>query len=190
MEITMHEMFKDIINIDSKYLIINGAMRSGKFYAACQKIVFKCLTKKTIAVIVSLDYSYPKHILTEILADTKFKFNMSVRCFEIECNGSEIYILHPNSTTFIPFNYALIQGADGLFESVFNRINDRFSFDQIILTCNPPQDEITLDGIIYHWLNKLSKQANCKRINIAFNSIDENPFIPDSAKEYYKQYYK
>ena len=163
----MQNELLQIIDIEEKYLIINGGLRTGKFYAACQKIVSKCMEKDVVSIIVADYWKYPQQILTEILGDTKFTFNKVSRCFEIESTGSRIYILRLNFDFLPNFKYAIIKGADYVNEDIFDKINRR-SFKQIIFTCNPPQNKEENGVIIEHWLRKLDRSEMSKRINVPF----------------------
>jgi hypothetical protein len=89
MNIDVSDELKSIGSINAKYLVVTGAMRIGRFYAACQKVVSACLDKKVMCAIYCLDLDYAREILCDICGDNMFTIGRlsSAKWFKFK-NGS------------------------------------------------------------------------------------------------------
>ena len=165
--------FKKIFEINDQYLIINGGICAGKFYAACQKVIAICKGSQNITAVIVIESRYDAKPILNVIGDIKCEYNKANRtiCFG---NGSLIYIISRNEThKIIKFDYAIIKGADYGSSDVFDFMAKRRS-KQIILTCNPPQDKIIDGKIIKHWINVLKEREDCYLLNVRHAG---NPYI-------------
>ena len=169
--ITVQPQFIPIFKIDSKYLIINGNMRSGKFYAACQKVVAECYKKSgTVAVVVCNYPKYAMQIITEI--DATLEYNLTYKLYSL-VNGSKIRIVTESQiNNILRFDFVVLKGADCMKIETFKSV-DKYFVKQIILTCNPPSHN--------HWLRKLNNCLCCERIDVG---IIDKSIIKLCAKPY------
>jgi len=152
--------YSDFIKSDEKYTILCGGIRTGKFYAACQKAAIDCLSKSIRFGIFCPHKQYAVDIISEILAGEQFKYNKSTTSFVLG-KSSVIYILGYDDLAYITYyNKAIIKGADYLDLDIFE-VFDKNTTGQIILTCNPPSHG--------HWLRELKKRENSILFIIHFN---------------------
>lgn len=171
MNINVINKFAHIFNNDSEYLIINGGIKSGKFYAACQKAIMVCLKDRVKVVIYCSNPKYALNVLLEILGNSTLGlYNSAFGIFTFR-NGSDIQLLPYGNINFYPIcDYAVVQGADIVSEDTFKDVVIRVK-KQIIFTCNPPSQD--------HWLRKLYEKESCDKIDVdnngsIFNSVFEN----------------
>jgi len=157
MKIEVLMEYMEMIESDSRLLIVSGGMMTGKFYAACQKLIHKCLLKYTRAAIYCDNIEYAASTLKKILGENCV-YSRSLMAFMLG-DGSRIDIINrANLEKLSSYNMTIIKCAEYIDVEVFNAIK-RKTRDQIILTCIPPEDT-------NHWLYQLAKENDCIKIDV------------------------